>query len=54
MHLSLLPPLGGIVIGRLRIDKALGIFFRKCDNNNKKKNNNVRSAWGPFLDPKIA
>ena len=32
--------------------KVLGNW--KSDNNNDKKNKNVRSTWGPFLDPKIS
>jgi len=32
---------------RFRVDKALG-NFQKSDNNKNK----VRSAWGPFPDPK--
>jgi len=36
---------------QMRIAKALG-NFRKSDNNSKSKNN-VGSAWGPFLGPKM-
>ena len=35
---------------QMRIAKALG-NFRKSDNSKSK--NNVGSAWGPFLGPKM-